>query len=43
MLPEKKFEGISKRSVIRNMVEPELGLYVFEQITGVKNDRYLEL
>lgn len=32
----KKFEGISKRSVIRNMVEPELGLYVFEQITGVK-------
>lgn len=31
-----KFEGIDKRQVLRNMVEPEDGLYVFQQITGKK-------
>lgn len=28
-----KFTGIDKRQVLRNMVEPEDGLYVFEQLT----------
>lgn len=31
-----KFEGIDKRQVLRNMVAPELGKYIFEQITGEK-------
>lgn len=31
-----KFEGIDKRQVLRNMVEPEDGLTVFELITGDK-------
>lgn len=31
-----KFTGIRKLQVLRNMVDPELGLYVFEQITGEK-------
>lgn len=31
-----KFEGIDKRQVLRNMVEPEDGKYIFEQITGEK-------
>ncbi len=35
-LSKYKFEGIEKRQVLRNMVEPEDGLYIFEQITGVK-------
>lgn len=30
------FCGIDKRQVLRNMVEPADGLYVFEQITGEK-------
>lgn len=33
-LSKYKFEGIDKRQVLRNMVEPEDGKYVFEQITG---------
>jgi hypothetical protein len=28
-----KFTGIDKRQVLRNMVEPADGLYVFEQLT----------
>lgn len=36
-LSKYKFEGIEKRQVLRNMVEPEAGLYIFEQLTGVKN------
>lgn len=28
-----KFEGIDKRQVLRNMVEPEDGLYIFQQLT----------
>lgn len=32
-----KFTGIDKRQVLRNMVEPEDGKYIFEQITGEKN------
>ena len=36
-----KFTGIDKRQVLRNMVEPADGLYVFEQITGEKiNDKH---
>lgn len=35
-LSKYKFEGIDKRQVLRNMVEPEDGKYVFEQITGEK-------
>ena len=35
-LKKYKFEGIGKRQVLRNMVAPELGKYVFEQITGEK-------
>jgi len=31
-----KFENIDKRQVLRNMVAPELGKYIFEQITGEK-------
>lgn len=38
-LSKYKFEGIDKRQVLRNMVEPEAGLYIFEQIVGVKNAR----
>lgn len=30
------FQGIEKRQVLRNCVKPELGLYVFQQITGEK-------
>jgi hypothetical protein len=30
------FEGIDKRQVLRNMVEPEDGKYIFEQLTGEK-------
>ena len=33
-LSKYKFEGIDKRQVLRNMVEPEDGKYIFEQITG---------
>lgn len=36
-LSKYKFEGIDKRQVLRNCVHPELGLYVFEQITGGNN------
>ena len=36
-LSKYKFDGIDKRQVLRNCVQPELGLYVFEQITGVKS------
>lgn len=32
-LSKYKFEGIDKRQVLRNMVEPEAGLYIFEQMT----------
>lgn len=32
-LSKYKFEGIDKRQVLRNMVAPELGKYIFEQIT----------
>lgn len=28
-----KFEGIDKRQVLRNMVEPDDGLYIFQQLT----------
>lgn len=35
-LSKYKFDGIDKRQVLRNMVEPEEGKYIFEQITGVK-------
>lgn len=35
-LTKYKFEGIDKRQVLRNMVEPEDGLYIFQQITGEK-------
>ncbi len=35
-LAKYKFEGIDKRQVLRNMVEPEDGKYIFEQITGEK-------
>ena len=35
-LSKYKFEGIDKRQVLRNMVEPEDGKYIFEQITGEK-------
>lgn len=35
-LSKYKFEGISKRQVAHNIVEPKLGLYVFQQITGIK-------
>ena len=28
-----KFEGIDKRQVLRNMVEPDDGLYIFKQLT----------
>lgn len=35
-LSKYKFEGIDKRQVLRNMVAPELGKYIFEQITGLK-------
>ena len=31
-----KFVGIDKKKVLRNMVEPEAGKYIFEQITGEK-------
>jgi len=34
-LQQYHFEGITKRQVLRNMVEPEDGLYVFENITGI--------
>lgn len=37
-LSKYKFEGIDKRQVLRNCVKPELGLYVFQQITGDKNE-----
>ena len=32
-LSKYKFDGIDKRQVLRNMVAPELGKYIFEQIT----------
>lgn len=32
-LSKYKFEGIEKRQVLRNMVEPKDGLYIFERIT----------
>lgn len=35
-LSKYKFEGIDKRQVLRNMVEPKDGLYIFEQITKGK-------
>lgn len=35
-LSKYKFVGIDKRKVLRNMVEPEAGKYIFEQITGEK-------
>lgn len=35
-LGKRKFEGIKKWQVLRNCVQPELGLYVFQQITGNK-------
>lgn len=35
-LDKYKFVGIDKRQVLRNMVDPELGKYIFEQITGEK-------
>lgn len=35
-LKKYRFQGIEKRQVLRNCVKPELGLYVFQQITGVK-------
>lgn len=35
-LSKYKFTNISKKQVLRNMVEPELGKYIFEQITGEK-------
>ena len=35
-LSKYKFEGIDKRQVLRNMVEPEDGKYIFEQITGAR-------
>ena len=31
----------NKRQALRNQIEPELGLYIFEQITGEKNDNYI--
>lgn len=31
-----KFVDVSKKQVLRNMVEPELGKYIFEKITGSK-------
>lgn len=31
------FDGIDKRQVLRNMVEPEAGLYIFDKIVGGKN------
>lgn len=30
------FKGIDKRQVLRNMVEPDDGLYVFKQVTGAE-------
>jgi DNA (cytosine-5)-methyltransferase 1 len=36
-LSKYKFDGIDKRQILRNCVKPELGLYVFEHITGVKS------
>ncbi len=35
-LKKYRFQGIKKMQVLRNCVKPELGLYVFQQITGVK-------
>ena len=29
-----KFEGMNKRQILRNCANPELGLYIFQQITG---------
>ena len=31
-----KFEGIKEKQVLRNCVQPELGKYIFEQVTGEK-------
>jgi DNA (cytosine-5)-methyltransferase 1 len=31
-----KFDGIDRRQVLRNCTEPELGLYILEQLTGEK-------
>lgn len=31
-----KFEGIIQKQVLRNCVQPELGKYIFEQVTGEK-------
>ena len=36
-LSKYKFDGSDRRQILRNCVKPELGLYVFEQITGVKS------
>lgn len=33
-LSKYKFTGINKRQVLRNMTEPDVGLYVFQQLTG---------
>lgn len=35
-LSKYKFVGVDKRQVLRNMVEPDAGKYIFEQITGEK-------
>lgn len=29
--------GLRKEQILKNCVKPELGLYIFEQITGEKN------
>lgn len=35
-LSKYEFEGINKRQILRNCMQPELGAYIFEQITGTK-------
>lgn len=37
-VPKELFKNVNTRQVLRNCVIPELGRYVFEQITGVNND-----
>ena len=37
-LKKYRFQGIEKRQVLRHCVKPELGLYVFQQITGENNN-----